>query len=193
MEEKWRMFMSTTKTNVLLVPGASLTYDIRGSGPLLLMIAGGSGSSVNWNDFANYLSDTYTVVTYDRRAALRSPLTTSVEEISLETHSDDAHRLLAELTTEPAYVFASSAGALVALDLVAHHPAQVRMLVAHEPPAHYLLPVGTSPFSENPLDVYRRDGVMAARAWYVNGTLRLGFEGDVLGLKKNFAVRVAPR
>src|ERR1700753_3146831 len=108
MEAKWRMFMSTTKTNVLLVPGASLTYDMRGSGPLLLMIAGGSGGSVNWNDFANYLSDTYTVVTYDRRAALRSPLTTSVEEISLETHSDDAHRLLAELTTEPAYVFASS-------------------------------------------------------------------------------------
>src|SRR5258708_1527779 len=109
-----------------------VSFEVRGSGPLLLLIArsGGSGS-ICWKDFANHLTDAYTIVTYDRRGTLHSTLDAPVEEISLETHSDDAHRLLAELTTEPAYVFASSAGALVSLDLVARHPEQVHTLIAH--------------------------------------------------------------
>jgi pimeloyl-ACP methyl ester carboxylesterase len=37
-------------------------------------------------------------------------------------------------------VFASSGGAVIALELVARHPEQVRTLVPHEPPAPALLP-----------------------------------------------------
>ena len=158
--------MSYTKSNILHVPGASLYYEIRGSGPLLLMIAGGGGGGAgNWNGFVNYLTDFYTVVTYDRRGALRSTLDAPVEDIPLETHGDDAHRLLAELSTEPAYVFGSSAGALVGLDLVARHPEQIRMLIAHEPPAHYLLP-DEEASQVNPLDIYRREGGLAALRRY---------------------------
>jgi pimeloyl-ACP methyl ester carboxylesterase len=163
---KMEFFMSATKSGVLSVPGASLTYDVRGSGPLLLMIAGGGGGgSVDWNDFVNNLTDAYTVITYDRRGAWRSKLDVPVESISLETHSDDAHRLLVELTTEPAYVFGSSAGALVGLDLVARHPEQIHTLIAHEPPAHYLFPASKT-FSENPFEVYQREGGLAAMKWY---------------------------
>ena len=57
----------------------------------------------------------------------------------METHSDDAHRLLATLTAEPALVFGGSLGALIGLNLVARNPEQVRTLVAHEPPALDLL------------------------------------------------------
>ncbi len=159
--------MSLAKNAILRVPGANLYYEVRGSGPLLLMIAGGGGGGAgDWNGFVNYLTDAYTVVTYDRRGALRSTLDAPVEEIPLETHGDDAHRLLAELTTEPAYVFGSSAGALVGLDLVARYPEQVRTLVAHEPPAHYLLP-DEEPSQENPLEIYRREGGLAALREYM--------------------------
>jgi len=41
--------------------------------------------------------------------------------------------LLAAVTEQPAFVFSSSLGALIGLDLVATHPEQVRLLVAHEP------------------------------------------------------------
>jgi pimeloyl-ACP methyl ester carboxylesterase len=58
----------------------------------------------------------------------------------IEVHSDDAHRLLAAVTSEPSFVFGSSIGALIALDLVARHPEQIRLLVAHEPAAIQLLP-----------------------------------------------------
>jgi pimeloyl-ACP methyl ester carboxylesterase len=158
--------MSLTKSDTLRVPGASLYYEMRGSGPLLLMIAGGGGGgSGDWNGFVNHLTDAYTVVTYDRRGALRSTLDNPAEDIPLEIHSDDAYRLLTELSTEPAYVFGSSAGALIGLDLVARHPEQVRTLVAHEPPAHYLLS-DTQPSPDAVLEIYHREGGLAALKQY---------------------------
>ncbi|MBO0793772.1 MAG: alpha/beta hydrolase [Ktedonobacteraceae bacterium] len=158
--------MKLTKQDTLRVPGASLYYEVRGSGPLLLMIAGGGGGGAgDWNGFVNALTDAYTVVTYDRRGALRSTLDAPVEEIPLETHGDDAHRLLEALSSEPAYVFGSSAGALVGLDLVARHPEQVRTLVAHEPPAHYLV-TDEEPSQQSPLEIYRREGGLAALRQY---------------------------
>jgi pimeloyl-ACP methyl ester carboxylesterase len=42
---------------------------------------------------------------------------------------------------EPAFVFGSSIGALIGLDLIARNPEQVRILIAHDPPAWELLPV----------------------------------------------------
>ncbi len=155
--------MNVTKSSTLRVPGASLSYEVRGSGPLLLMIAGGGGGRAGFNGIANYLADSYTCVLYDRRGAFRSLLDNPNEDVSMETHSDDAHRLLAELTSEPAYVFGSSGGALVGLDLVARHPEQVRTLIAHEPPAGYLLPETEHP-KEDLFEIYRREGGPAALA-----------------------------
>lgn len=51
----------------------------------------------------------------------------------MHTHSEDAHRLLANLTKEPAYVFGSSSGAVIGLDLCIRHPEQVQLLIPHEP------------------------------------------------------------
>src|SRR5262245_13710754 len=70
----------------------------------------------------------------------RSEIDAPGESLRLATHSDDAHRLLAALTEKSAFVFGSSIGALIGLDLVARHPEQVGVLVAHEPPAFELLP-----------------------------------------------------
>lgn len=46
---------------------------------------------------------------------------------------DDAHRLLAKLNDEPAYVFGSSSGAVIALDLCIRYPQQVKVFIPHEP------------------------------------------------------------
>jgi pimeloyl-ACP methyl ester carboxylesterase len=145
-------------SSTLRVPGAGLAYQVCGSGPLLLLIAGGGGGSASFQGLVNRLSDSYTLVTYNRRGAIGSPLDDPEEDVSLETQSEDAHRLLAELTREPAVVFGSSAGALIGLDLVARHPEQVHTLVAHEPPTEYLLPDGAQAFPEDALDLYHREG-----------------------------------
>jgi pimeloyl-ACP methyl ester carboxylesterase len=125
------------------------------------MIAGGGGASAGFNGIANLLADTYTCVLYDRRGTLRSPLDNPDEDVSMEMHSDDAHRLLVELSSVPAYVFASSGGALIGLDLVARHPHQVHTLVAHEPPAEYLLPPEQQ-LQGDFMGIFRREGGLAA-------------------------------
>ncbi len=158
--------MSPTKSDTLRVPGASLYYKVRGSGPLLLILQGGDGDAEGSNGIADHLVDHYTVVTYDRRGLSRSKLDDLAQPPRLETHSDDAHRLLAALTTEPVFVLGNSIGALIGLDLVARHSEQVRTLVAHEPPALELLPDAERTHvvraQEDVEETYRREGVAAA-------------------------------
>jgi pimeloyl-ACP methyl ester carboxylesterase len=132
--------MTKIRKDTLQVPGATLPYTIRGSGPMLLLIAGGDGGEAGYDNLADKLAERYTVITYGRRGTPGSRLDDPHAEVRLETHSDDAHRLLLSLTHEPAYVFGSSAGALVGLDLAIRFPGQVRTLVAHEPPAEGILP-----------------------------------------------------
>lgn len=103
------------------------------------MIHGGNGNADIFNGIVHHLAEQYTVVTYDRRGHSRSKLDNPDEAYLVKTHSDDAHLLLSALTTEPAYVFGSSAGAVIGLDLAARHPEQIRMLVPHEPPLYQVL------------------------------------------------------
>jgi pimeloyl-ACP methyl ester carboxylesterase len=131
---------STMDSGMLDVPGARLYFEVRGAGPVLLTILGGGGDAAMAAPLAGALADRYTVITYDRRGATRSPLTGPPYEQGIEEHADDALRLLSAVGEEPAHVFGTHSGALIALDLLARHPERVRRLVAHEPPAFSLLP-----------------------------------------------------
>ncbi|PFF26459.1 alpha/beta hydrolase [Bacillus cereus] len=132
-EEREDLKMSVVKNGTLQVPGANIYYEVRGAGPLLLLIHGGGGDADKFHNLANHLADRYTVVTYDRRGHSRSILANQTEDYQVETHSDDAHCLLAKLTDEPAYIFGSSSGAVIGLDLCIRHPEQIRMIIPHEP------------------------------------------------------------
>ncbi|MFF5226438.1 alpha/beta fold hydrolase [Dactylosporangium sp. NPDC000521] len=130
------------KVETLKVPGATLRYEIRGSGPVLLLICGGVYDAEGFDGLAEALADERTVVTYDRRGNSRSPLDGPPAVQSLEEHGDDAYRLLGAVGVtedEPADVFGNSSGAEIALELAARHPELVRTVVAHEPPAFELL------------------------------------------------------
>lgn len=132
-EERKDLQMSVVESGTLQVPGANIYYEVRGSGPILLLIHGGGGDADKFHNVADHLADWYTVITYDRRGHSRSNLANQTEDYRVETHSDDAHRLLAKLADKPAYVFASSSGAVIGLDLCIRHPGQVRVLIPHEP------------------------------------------------------------
>ncbi|OLT31106.1 hypothetical protein BJF79_08875 [Actinomadura sp. CNU-125] len=128
------------ETKTLQVPGARLHYEVRGAGPLLLMIPGAPADAGALAGLASVLADRYTVVTYDQRGLSRSTLTGPPADTDVAVFADDAHRLLAALGDEPAHVLGNSGGALTALALAARHPEQVRSLVVHEPPLPELLP-----------------------------------------------------
>lgn len=153
-----------TKCDYLCVRGAILYYEIRGSGPLLLMLHGGSGDASGFDAVAGLLAKSYTVVAYDRRGLSRSKLDDPNCEQTVEVQTEDAYCLLSALDLGPANVFGSSGGAVVALDLVARHPGLVRTVVAHEPPAHYLLPdfEALKRQHDEVIEVYHRDGIAPA-------------------------------
>lgn len=155
---------SKTKCDYLRVPGAILYYEIRGTGPLLLMLHGGSGDAGGFDAVADLLAKSYTVVAYDRRGLSRSKLDDPKCEQTVEIQTDDAYRLLNALDLGSANIFGSSSGAVVALDVVARHPGLVRTVVAHEPPAHYLLPDAEALKRQHDelVDVYHRDGIVPA-------------------------------
>jgi pimeloyl-ACP methyl ester carboxylesterase len=128
-----------TKLAHLAVPGATLYYKMQGHGPLLLMLQGGDGDADGTDALTSHVIDHYTVLSYDRRGLSRSPVDDPSAPVDLSTHCDDAARLLAAVTDEPALVFGTSIGALLGLDLVSRHPESVGLLVSHEPPATELL------------------------------------------------------
>src|ERR1700753_2718285 len=135
--------MTEPKTHTLDVPGAVLTYDVRGhegsTEPTLLIVGSPMGAR-GFTTLAGHFEDR-TVVTYDPRGAERSSQRDDrTAEISPDEHADDLHRLIDTLGAGPVDILASSGGAVNALALVARHPEQVRTLVAHEPPASQELP-----------------------------------------------------
>ena len=161
----------------LRVSGASLHYELAGTGPVLLLIHGGVADSAMLKAFARALADRYTVVTYDRRGYGESPLENPNQEQSVGMHAHDAHRLLVEIATEPADVLGLSSGAFIGLDLLTRYGEQVRTLVAFEPPLTELLP-DRDWFRANGRDLYEtylRDGAESAMAKF---TSMVGGETD---------------
>jgi pimeloyl-ACP methyl ester carboxylesterase len=78
------------KEQILQLKGATLYYETRGSGPVLLLIAGGAADAGVFEDVARVLAHDYTVVTYDPRGNSRSPLKGPSEDQQIEVHSGDA-------------------------------------------------------------------------------------------------------
>ena len=149
-----------TKSSILNVPGAQLYYEIYGSGPVLLMIPGGPADAGVFAGVAGLLADRYTVAPYDPRGNSRSVLASMRGDQDMDVHGDDAAHLLEALGEGPAYVFGSSGGAQIGLNLAARHPERVRTLVAHEPPCLQLLPDAgeQSANTEGVYDTWRKSG-----------------------------------
>ncbi|GGY01446.1 alpha/beta fold hydrolase [Streptomyces hiroshimensis] len=153
------------KTDTLTVPGAEIYHEVRGTGPLLLLINGGDGDAAMFGPLAGLLAEHFTVVTYDLRGNSRSRLTGPPAEQRIEGHGHDAHLLLnAVAAGEPAYVFGTSYGGMIGADLLARHPGQVRALVAHEPFVVDLLPDADRwhALFQEVYERYEREGVDAA-------------------------------
>jgi pimeloyl-ACP methyl ester carboxylesterase len=151
-----------TKSDVLKVPGASIYYEIRGSGPVILFIPGGPADAAAFPRIAEALAPDHAVVTYDPRGLSHSPLEGPIDDQRIvEIFADDAHRLLSAVTKEPADVFGSSGGAVIALELVARHPDQIGTVVSHEPPSPVLLPDPTKARAEMAeiIATYRAQGI----------------------------------
>jgi pimeloyl-ACP methyl ester carboxylesterase len=163
--------MNVPATGTLSVEGATLYYEMRGSGPPLLMIPGGGCDAGIFDGVAGPLAGSFTVISFDPRGRSRSQLAGPAEDQRAEIHGEDASRLLARLTPEAAFIFGSSSGAVAGLELAARHPGQVRLLVAHEPPLVRLLPdaARARAFIDDVHETYLRAGAGPAMAKFAGG------------------------
>ncbi|TCC61242.1 alpha/beta fold hydrolase [Kribbella pittospori] len=148
----------------LEVPGAVLHYQVRGSGPLLLISQSGEGDADRSTDLVDQIAGNYTVLTYDRRGLSRSKV--GAGGATIADHADDVHRLLLEVTDEPVVMLGCSLGAVIGMHLAVRHPEQLATLVAHEPIAPWLLPDAVAKAHRAELDTiraaYLADGLQAA-------------------------------
>jgi pimeloyl-ACP methyl ester carboxylesterase len=123
----------------ITVPGAELHYEIRGEGPLLLVI-GSPMAAAEFAPLAEALASNHTVVTYDPRGHGSSAISDPDDDAAPDQRADDIAAILDDLGAADADVFGSSGGAVTGLALVSRHAGRVRTLVAHEPPLLELLP-----------------------------------------------------
>jgi pimeloyl-ACP methyl ester carboxylesterase len=134
--------MQTPTTGLVDVGTTTLYHEVRGHGPVLLLISGGDGDAGMWGHVAPILAAEFTVVTYDRRGMSRSPRPDGWTVTSVEEQADDAAALLRKLDLAPAVVVGHSGGASIACALVARHPDVVRHAVVYEPPLLAVVPNG---------------------------------------------------
>ncbi|MFJ6392659.1 alpha/beta fold hydrolase [Streptomyces sp. NPDC091972] len=132
------------ETHTLETAGADLVYDVRGplptadGRPPLFMI----GQPMDASGFAALAArfPDRTVVTYDPRGLGRSTRKDGRVDHTPQTQADDVHAVIEALGAGPVEMFASSGGAVTALAVVTTYPADVTVLVAHEPPLITLTP-----------------------------------------------------
>jgi pimeloyl-ACP methyl ester carboxylesterase len=156
------------------VNGTELYFEVRGTGPPVLLIMGATGDGGHLDAFADLLADEFTVVSYDRRGNGRSPVPPGWRTTSPEEQADDAAALLNALGTGPAAVFGTSSGGNFALCLLVRHPAWVRGAILHEPGLYALVDVDAvrAPLRALVQEAMERGGPPAAveRFWcYVAG------------------------
>ena len=141
------------KSHVLETDGAAITYDVSGEGGRPLMMIGQPMDASGFVALREQFSDR-TVITYDPRGLGRSTRSDGRTDNTPETQAADVHAVI-EAVGGPVDLFASSGGAVTALELVAAYPDDVVTLVAHEPPIIDVLP-------DAPAARRARDGFMNA-------------------------------
>jgi pimeloyl-ACP methyl ester carboxylesterase len=181
--------MTETTTRTLQAPGATITYDVRPSqatNDLPLMLIGSPMGASGFSTLAGFFADR-TIVTYDPRGAERSTKDDPSTESNPAQHADDLHRIIQEVGG-PVDLFASSGGAVNALALVAAHPEDVRILVAHEPPLAAVLPdaANASAAVRAVGETYQQGGFGAGMAHFIATT---GHKGE---FPDGFADQPAP-
>lgn len=125
--------------SIIDIPDGRLYYEVRGSGPHLL-ISGSPMTAAAFTPLADALAADFTVVTHDPRGIGNSTLDDPQAPSGPELRARDLVLMLDSIGAETFDVFGSSGGAVTGLALVADHPGRVRTLIAHEPPLLDLLP-----------------------------------------------------
>lgn len=178
----------TSSTRTLSTPDAELTFDVHGDlaaataeRPTLFII-GTPMPAAGFVTLAGHFADR-PVITYDPRNVGRSHRTDPGHTPTPEDHAADLHAIITEVGG-PVDMFGSSGGAINGLALAITHPEDLRVLVAHEPPAGGALPDAEHirAACQDTFDSYQRAGSGLGMAKFIALVMEPGELGaDYLG------------
>lgn len=115
------------------VNGVQLFYQLNGTGDVPLVLVHGSWDShEDWDTLVPLLSDSFMVLTYDRRGHSQSDRPSGQGNVREDV--TDFAALIEYLELAPAWVAGNSFGASIALRLAGECPELLRGLIGHEPP-----------------------------------------------------------
>lgn len=150
-------------THEVTVPGAVLHYEVRGSGPVLILVGSPMGAA-DFRPLADEMAADHTVITLDPRGYGASLLDDPDQPSTVELRARDVVAILDDAGADAADVFGSSGGAVTGLALMTGWPQRVRTLIAHEPPLIELLPDAETrrAATERVIETFHADGFHAA-------------------------------
>ena len=105
----------------------SLYYEICGTGPPLVLIAGMTADSRSWHPLLDRFSSSFKTVVLDNRGSGRTR--TPDTSFSIRQMADDTVRLLDILNIEQAHIIGHSMGGYIAQELAINYPGRVDKLV----------------------------------------------------------------
>lgn len=159
------------------IHGLRVNYQVRGSGPPLLMLApGGFDATIEkWSTAGAWtgmqtlaaFAGQFTVIAYDRRESGESD--GRVERLSWGLYAEQAKGLLDHLGVDGAFVMGGCMGVSVGTAFAARHPRLTRALVLH-------WPVGGYRFRANGQDRFRRHQAFATEHG-LDGVVKRAHEG----------------
>ncbi|KAG2209991.1 hypothetical protein INT47_003427 [Mucor saturninus] len=118
----------------LQVDGANLCYEIEGSGPYIVFVAGGNGGHLLFKHIRDILVKYFTVVLYDRRGYFRSKLTGPQDySKNVDTNVEDLYILMRKITVDKFIFFGVSGSAAIGLKYLTAHPETISKMFIHEP------------------------------------------------------------
>lgn len=120
------------------INGVRLYWELTGEqGEPLVLVHGSWGDHHNWDGVVSQLSNTFRVLTYDRRGHSQSERPPG--QGSIEEDVSDLLALIEHVGLGPAHIAGNSGGSAVALKTAARLPDIFRSLVVHEPALFGLL------------------------------------------------------
>lgn len=128
----------------LAQPGAEIFYEVHGSGPPMILLAGTAGDGEFWKPYQvpEFARD-FSVITYDQRGTGKT--VTKADDYTTKTLADDAAALIARVGLGPAVVWGHSMGGRVAQLVALDHPKLVSKLILSSTGASFKTKGGIPP------------------------------------------------
>jgi pimeloyl-ACP methyl ester carboxylesterase len=116
------------------INGLNIYWEMTGpeKQPVLVLVHGSWGDHHNWDRVIPGLSNTFRVITYDRRGHSKSERPSA--QGTMEEDIDDLLALIDFIGIAPVHLVGNSGGAAISLKTALKKPAAVKTLLIHEPP-----------------------------------------------------------